>query len=340
MSFQSMAAELTGRFVGLSPFLADSMISRAWVDIQNSRLWSFLMEDCGIFCPTQVTTGTVSITQFSQTVTCDADASAALLAISLPSPQDLTYLQIRFGGQGGAAQVGQVYSIASFDQAVPTALVLTLDRVVQQATNSTAGYQCYKAYIKPVVDDFLKWESIVDMTNGWWVKLNYTSAYFDVRDPQRQAQGLSFYCGAFKGNPASQPKPQHELWPHCTSGQQFYARYRRKGSAFSAPADELPPIVDEQLVLSRAMGWYACQWAAQNVSTYPGLKGTNWLATMLQEKQQYQALLIDAKRLDDEQELQTVWNRGHGLIHGYAPFKGNMGFPIDSAYIASHLLNF
>lgn len=341
MSFQALAAELTGVLPGLSPFLADTYINRAWVDIQRARLWSFLQDDCGIFCPGQVITGTVNITQFSATVTCDSDASAALLAISLPPDQDLTALQIRFGGSGGAGQVGQVYSIAAFDDSDPTALVLTLDRIVQQGSDSTAGYQCYKAYIKPVVDDFLTWISVVDVTNGWKLWLNYTSAQFDRRDPQRQAQGMGYYIGAFKGNPSSQPRPQYEVWPHPTAGQSFYGRYKRSGSAFTAPADELPPVIPDALVMARAMGWYGCGWANEHVGEFPMLKGTNWVSSALMRKKEYQELLLDAKRQDNEQELQDVWVRGHGLIHaGQTYFKGMTQFPIDSAFMQSHLINF
>lgn len=341
MSFQSLAAELTGVLPGLSPFLADTYINRAWIDIQRARLWSFLEDECGIFCPVQTTAGAIAITQFSTLVTCDADASEALLAIALPADQDLTSLQIRFGGSSGAAQVGQVYSIADFDDADPTALVLTLDRIMQQATNATAGYQCYKAYIKPTVDDFLKWTSVVDVTNGWWLRLNYTSEAFDRRDPQRQAQGLGYYLGAFKGNPSSQPRPQYEVWPHPTSGQSFYGRYKRSGSAFTAPADELPPIIPDALVMARALGWYGCPWALDHVGEFPMLKGTNWVASALMRKKEYAELLLDAKRQDDEQQLQTVWARGHGLIHsGQAYFKGMVNFPIDSNFMQSHLVNF
>lgn len=340
MSFQSLAAELTGLLPGLPPFLADTYINRAWIDIQNARLWSFLQEDCGIFCPVQVTAGAIAITQFSDSVTCDATASAALLAISLPSPQTLTSLQIRFGGSGGSAQVGPLYSITAVDSTTPTAVVLTLDRVVQQATNATAGYQCYKAYIKPVVDDFLAWTSVVDMTNGWRLRLNYTSAAFDQRDPQRQAQGLGYFVGSFKGNPASEPRPSYEIWPHPTSGQSFYARYRRAGSEFSSPADVAPPIIPEALIMSRALAWYGYPWAHAHVGQFPALKGTNWVAQTLNEKQNYQALLLDAKRQDDNQELQSVWNRGHGLVHdGKASFKGLVNFPIDANFMQSHLVN-
>lgn len=339
MSFQSLSSELTGVLPGLSPFLADSFVTRAMREIYNARLWSFLQEDCAIVCPTQVTSGSVSITQFSDTVTCDATASAALLAIALPSPLTLTALQIRFGGTGNAAQTGQVYSIASVNSTVPAAVVLTLDRIVVQATNATAGYQCYRCYITPTVDDFLTWQSLTDMTNGWTLRLNYTSTAFDRRDPQRQAQGLAYYVGAFKGNPESQPRPQYELWPHPTSGQVFYGRYRRLGADFVEPADTQPPLIPDELIIHRALAYHAYPWAAAQVSHMPALKGPNYPSLILAEKAAYREVLLQTKRVDDEQELQTVWARGHGLMHGTRGFKGMTNFPIDANFMQSHLVN-
>lgn len=338
MSFQSLSAELTGLLSGLSPFLADSYINRAYRDVLNARLWSFLQEDAGIFCPTQVTTGTVSVTQFSATVTCDADASAALLAIALPAPLDLTALQIRFGGAGANSQVGQVYSISAYDETDPTALVLTLDRVVMSATNATASYQCYRCYITPTVDDFLKWQSVVDMINAWPLKLNFMSQFFDQRDPQRTAQGLAYYVGAYHGSNETEVKPKYELWPHPTSGQQFYARYRRRGAEFVEPTDIQPDLIGDGLIVSRAMAYYALPWAAANVGRFPALKGTNWIERILDEKKNYQTLLLDLKRIDDEQQLSSVFARGHGLRHGTRGFKGMTNFPIDSNFMQSHLV--
>jgi len=339
VSFQSLSAELTGLLPGLSPFLADTYINRAWREVRDARLWSFLMEDCGIFCPTQITTGTVSITQFSDTVSCSTAAANALLAVSLPSPLDLTALQIRFGGQTVAAQTGQVYNIVDFDGSSGD-FTLTLDRVVMEPTNASSGYQVYRCYIKPTVDDFLRWESLVDMTNGWFLRLNYTSTYFDRRDPQRQAQGLAYYCGAYKGNPELAPKPSYELWPVPTSGQTFYGRFRRQGEDLTDPADELPSIVPDSLIIHRALGYHAYPWAAMNVGHFPALRGANFAMLMLDAKKMYQEDLLRAKRQDDEQELQTVWARGHGLIHNLRGFKGITDFPIDANFIQSHLLNF
>jgi len=340
VSFVELSSELVGRLPGLSPFLADTFINRAWSEIRRARTWSFLKEICAIVCPTQVVAGTVAITQFSDQVTADATASAALLAIALPAPLDLTAMQIRFGGQGNTSFVGQVYSIAAVDTTVPAAIVFTLDRVVVQATNPTSGYQCYRAYVKPTVDDFLRWESMVDMTNGWRLRLNYTSTVFDARDPQRQAQGMSYYVGAFLGNPGLQPRPQYELWPHPTAGQTFLGRFYRTGTDFLDPTEELPPMIPSELVIERALGYHAYRWAAENVSRIPQLSKVNYAQLMLESHVNYAKLLLDAKRNDNEQELNDVWYRGHGLVHGVSAFKGMINFPIDSNFLQSHLLNF
>lgn len=342
MAFIDLYTELVGRLPGLSPFLAETFVQRAWESIRDERNWSFLSEVCSIYCPTQVTTGSVAIVQFSRDVTCDAAASAALSAVTLPSGLSLSNLQIRFGGSGNTSYVGQVYSIVQVDTTIPTALVLTLDREVIQQTNAGAGYQVYRAYVIPTVDSFLKWTSMVDMTNGWRLKLNWTSVQFDGRDPQRMAQSLAYYLGAFKGNPGSQPRPQYELWPHPVQGQQFFGRFQARGDRFVTGVEELPPLISEEMIMSRALGYSAYPWAFASQSTFPALKGPSWLALALDEKKHYQELLLTAKRLDNEQELTDVWNRGHGLIHsnGYRGMKGMWDFPIDANFMQSHLINF
>lgn len=342
MAFVDLYSELVGRLPGLSPFLAESFIQRAWEQIRDERTWSFLQEVCSVYCPVQVTTGTVAITQFSATVTCSAAASAALLAITMPPGQGLTNLQMRFGGAGNTSYVGQVYSIVAVDQTNPAAIVVTLDREVFQETNATAGYQVYRAYIVPPVDDFLKWTAMVDMTNGWKLRLNWTSVQFDGRDPQRMAQSLAYYIGAFKGNPGSMPRPQYELWPHPTSGQTLFGRFMRRGERFNDDSESQAPLITDEMIMTRALAYNAYPWAAASVGQFPALKGTNWLAAAIEARRHYQELLVTAKRLDNEQELQDVWNRGHGLIHSgrFRGMKGMWDFPIDANFMQSHLINF
>ena len=341
MSFLALSSELTGLLPGLSSFLADTFINRAWSDIAGEKRWSFLETDGAVICPVQVTAGTVAFTQYQTTVTANAAASAALLALG--STPGLTSLQIRFGGQAGLGTTGQVYSIASVDSSDLAAIVLTLDRMIVEATNATSGYQCYRAYIKPPQDDFLAWKSLVDLTNGLSMteengRLSYSSVYFDLRDPQRGAQGLAYYLGAFKGDSELQPRPQYELWPHPTSGQTFYVRFSRRGLAFTEAADTQPLLIPDSLIMHRALGWYAYPWAAANVGHFPNLRGVGWVTLTLDAKKMYVDGLRDAKRNDDEQQLSTVWARGHGLVHGRGAVRG--AFPIDANFMQSHLVNF
>jgi hypothetical protein len=240
------------------------------------------------------------------------------------------------------------------DASTPTALVITLDRIVVESTSATAGYQCYRAYIVPPLADFLKWESVVDMTNGWALRMDFTSAGFDTRDPQRQAQGMAYYVGAYAGNRVSDPitgatapnpnqdagTPNYELWPHPTSGQTFYTRMRRRGADFVQPTDDLPAQVPASLVISRALGWYAYPFAMANVGHYPQFRGVNWVQAINAAKSAYNEQLLDTRRNDNEQSLQDVWNRGHGLRRGRGGFKGMNQFPIDSNFMQSHLLQF
>lgn len=339
MSFQSLSAEIVGTLPGLSPFLADSFCQRAQRDVYDARLWSFLQDQGGsIVCPTQVTTGTANITYQSDQVTMDADASAALLTLNATSP--LTTLQIRFGGQNNAAFAGQIYNITAVDQTTPTAIVLTLDRELAQATNATSGYQCYRCYATPPVDDFLMFQSVVDMTNGWALKLDFTSSYFDHKDPQRMAQGLGYYVGAYVGSPEDQARPKYEIWPHPTSGQTFFVRFRRYGTTFVSPAATQPNLIPDQLILTRAYGWYAYPWAAANVGRFPALRGAGWVSLTLDAKKMYFEMLQTAKRADDNAQNSSIISRGHGLRTYNGAYKGMTAFPIDSAFISSHLLNF
>lgn len=353
MAFLDLVGELTGTLPGLSPLLAEKYINRAYQKILSSRLWSFLLIDAAVVCPTQITSGAFSIVQFSASVTADATASAALLAQAQATTEPgLTNLQIRFGATSPA--IGQVYNIVDVDVSVPAALVLTLDRMVMEATDTDSGYQCYRAYVTPPVPDFLAWQSWVDMVNAFPLRLNVSSSMFDLRDPQRQAQGLAYFVGSYAGayiaNPvtgAVTPNPNveagtnlYELWPHPVQGQTFYTRFRRRGVPFTSPEDTQPAVIPDELILARALGWHAYPFAQANVANFPSFKNANFPTLIRQAQAQYAGVLQDAKIEDDEAALQTVWSTGHGLRQGVRDFKGISDFPIDSNFMQSHLIRF
>lgn len=338
-----LISELSGTIVGLSPLLARRHINRAWSDIRSERRWSFLRTDGFLACPVMITAGTVAVVQFASTVTLDAAASAAFPAdAATPSP---TQLQIRFGGSSTLA-AGQVYRIMEVDRTSAVALVLTLDRQVVETTNATATYQVYRCYVTPPAD-FKAWDAVVDMTYGFDLLKRgglRTTAEFDRWDPQRTSQGDAAYLGFYRSagpygvNNTADPNvaagsPIYELWPHPTSGRTFYVRIDRAGTDFSGPTDTQPSLIDDGMILARALGWYSYPWAQANVGSFPGLAKANWPSLILGAKADYKTALTDAKKNDDAAAAQSVWNRGHGLRSGG-------GYPFaDAAFIQSHLLH-
>lgn len=351
MPFLDMTTELSGLLPGLSPLLADKFINYAWKDVRQSKNWGFLQADGALSCPTQITAGSATYVQFSQAVVMNAAASAALLAA--PSNPGLTNCQIRFGGQTGTQYTGQLYWIVDVDATVPAALVLTLNRIIMEPTTAQAGYQVYRAYVAPPAD-FLGWQALTDMQNGWTLKLNASSIAFNQRDPQRQAQGLSYYIGTYRGNQINQAndgfspdvnesagQPLYELWPHPTSGQTFWVEYRRLGEDFVSPQDALPAIVPEQLIIQRALAFYAYPFAQANKANFPGFKGVNFLELAATSLKLYGSILNDTMRNDGEQAQQSVFHGGHGLRGGSGGGAGrNFPYPIDANFLQSHLINF
>lgn len=358
MALLNLVGELTGMLPGLPPQLARTYLNRGLTDIYDERLWSFLVTDGLVVCPTQITTGTAAIVQYTNTVTLDAAASAAvtpqLAGGAIPG---IANLSIRFGATSPAA--GQVYNIINADAAVPAAIVLTLNRVVAEADNTAIGYQLYRPYVIPPSTDFLGWESWDDMQNAVAMtkangRLSYTSAYFDARDPQRLAQGLAYFVGSYAGvhvtnavtgqlgpvDTAPAGTTVYELWPHPTSGQQFYVRFHRRGQALVQPGESQPVGISDALILAKTLYAHAYPFAMANVANFPTFKGVSWATLIAAKRAEYKDLLLEAKRTDDETALQTVWARGHGLRTGGADFKGVSSFPIDSNFLQSHLVRF
>ena len=355
MAFLDLVAQLCGELPGLSPLLAQKYVNQALGQIYNERLWSFNVYDGAVNCPAAVIAGTVAITQYSDQVTLDATASAAVLPQTVVgATPGILNMQIRFA-PSSPATASQIYNILAADTTNPAAILLTLNRVVQEATTAAASYQFYRCYVIQPMTDFLKWESFNDFANAIALfdeRMTYTSAMFDARDPQRQAQGIAYYLGHYAGGfqelpPSGAVRPLNtisagqnawELWPHPTQGQNFYVRFRRSGALFNLPTDTQPAAISDTLILARAKKDYAYPFAAANVANFPTFKGVNWALLIADAETQYKENLIDAKRIDDEQALQSVWNRGHGLRVGRGGFKDSGQFPIDANFIQSHLV--
>ncbi len=346
-TYLELTAELVGVLPGLSPFLAERHVNRAWGEICDAKTWGFLRADVAIRCPGLTAVGTVDITQNGLAITFDATASAALLALG--TVPGLDALQIRFGAAG---TTGGIYNMRVVDSTTaPAAIAVTLDRIVVEATNATSTYQVFRAYVT-APDDFRRWESIIEPDNAIRMdrhRLRHTSADFDIWDPQRQSQGLAYFLGHYLGNrildnttqsvtpDASAPRgaPIYEFWPTPTNGQNFFARYQRRGLDFTQHAAQLPEQVSDGLVLSRALGYHAYPFAMANQGHFPAFKGVNWGQLIVGSRATYAELLHTESQNDIDQSHGKVWNRGHGLRGRY----NRSGLILDANYLQAHLVN-
>jgi len=244
----------------------------------------------------------------------------------------------------GTATTSQIYNILAVDATVPAAIILTLDRAVQEATNPLSSILVYRVYITPPSSDFRSWISLVDMVTGYTIsrdKLSYSSAYFDGRDPQRQSLGLAYLLGLYKTvgrTPTVQGAANaaiYELWPGSTQGQTFYVRYRRKGElvVIGNMNDEIPDVVGSDALTTGALAFYGYAHAQANINNFPSFKHANWPTLILHGTKAYQDALRLAKKADDEMALSSVYARGRvgfgRRLDGYAG-------PIDAKYMQSH----
>lgn len=256
MALIDMVSELTESVPGMSRVQARKYVNRAWRVVQDSCMWSFQLGQGGFSTPEVTTAGTISATLGSTTITGDATASAAWMA--LPFYWMPTLQQIR-------AQGFSIYSIVSMDTTNPNAVVLTLDRpfIDPLPFFTGVGYQMFQAYI-PAPPRFKRWLTIADMFNCWALDVWTSRRTIDLTDPAR----------LYTSNPAmALPLGQDQRPGSATLGQQLYELYPNPQTEISyqtyyvaeAPyleknSDTLPYPITEEVVLRKALV-YAYEFA-------------------------------------------------------------------------------
>jgi hypothetical protein len=318
MGFQAYASELQGHIPKIPYSLSEKLINRAWQKIRRERLWSFLIREAPLFFPSSLVAGTASVTYGSPTVTGDATAAAAWTAEVLGIPP-LIQRQFRVGSAGPLYNITAIATVGNPND------TLTLDQNFGEDTNATANYSIYLAYVRAPQADFKRWKSIVDPNNGYGVKWGYRRESLDRRDPTRGSQGQPYLLADYKSL-ASTNAPMFEAWPHPTSQTTLQTMYEVRGEDFASDAEELPPVIPEDLLIDYALAYFGYPWANANVGRYPELKGTNWLALSVEAQRRAKESMVMVKRDDEEAVVQTI-----------SYFRGRYGWgPIDGRFEQSH----
>lgn len=306
--------ELLGHVPSLSPFLAQKFINRAWRDIRQTKQWSFQIAEGFLIVPTVITTGTVTVTQFSTTVTPTASAITALNAAG--SHPLLGERQFRL------APGSRIYNISGYDGAT-----ITLTEEYQESTASAQSYEVFRSYFKPPTSDFIRFISIRDLTTNYHIRLNYTQEELNRLDPQRSTSGDPLYCATYRSD--SSNGPLFELWPTPSSARSYQVLYQKRGTDLSATTDELPAVIPDSLVLDRAL-YYAFRWAEQSKGTHKELQASDWRFLGAEVNRNYMDQLRKTIREDEDHFLTT--------IH-HAESRSGFLTPIDANYRQNHVVD-
>jgi hypothetical protein len=332
MPLDAFAQELIGLYPGLTILPARILINRAWQDIRDEGLWSFLTAEDAVVAPLAVIAGTVTTTLGSSIVTGDANAAAAWTPLALANPP-LASPNIGVGRQFRVGAGQPVYNIVGYNGTNQ----ITLDRLYTESTNVGAGqiYQIYKAYYAVPqfngVTDFLRYLTITNVNFAYSIVgkfLSFNREQLDRMDPQRGSFGDAYVLGSYKVDPNTFA-PVHELWPNPTDGCTYMRLYQRRGQPMTpagvTPVVDYPPTLSPSLLMARAE-YQTSLWAVKNLNRYPDLKGINWFSVRREALVQYKDELVKQRRQDME-IFKNTWILPKGQY---------LGFPVDAAFIQSH----
>jgi hypothetical protein len=293
VAFQNYWSELVGTVPRLDLGAAQAYINRAWRDIREARLWSWLTTEGVLLAPQLISLGTVTTTQFLNTVTLDATANAALNNLANPP---ITQRQFRVGVGG------RVYNITGYNNGSSQ---LTLDGVFMEPSGAGQDYMVYRCYYTPAdlngntITDFQTFEGMLNYTEGYAIvgaNLRMSKAEIDARDPQRGAFDNAYQVAHYKvdGN----GNPIYELWPHPTVQAPYLFLARRRGVPLSSTVD-IPATLSPDLLVTRGL-FYAYDWAIANAGRFAELKGVDFQLLKAENQRTYDKMLNDARRHDDE----------------------------------------
>jgi hypothetical protein len=301
--------EVTGLVPKFPADYAKTLVQRAWRDVRRQNLWSFLLYESNWTSPAILNAGTVTVTQGLSTITFNAAASAAINAVALMPPSPVTQRQFRVG-------IGTIYNIWGLNAANPSAVVLTLDRNYQEPSGAGIPYSIYQCYYPSPVQDFWCWMSVRDMINYNTLITTAKRAEIDQRDPQRTIYYIPTHVLPYETdlNPSSPTyrNLMFELWgqPQYVLTYQLYLL--RKGMAFNADSDTLPPQIGEDCVIALASK-YAYQWAEAN-KVDSRMTGSDYRFLVGQAEADYKRLFREYRM----QDRSSVDNFATKLRRGWA----------------------
>lgn len=286
------------------PVLAQEFINTAYSKCLSHMGWTGVRGESAIILPAPYTTGTISATQGSATIT----GSSTVFASTMVGRQLFTEGQSPY------------YTII----AVASATSLTLDREWEKASVSGSTYEINLVY--PVMpEDFLYFEAVVDTSNNWKMRTDFQQWQIDSMDPQRSDSGTPWVLAAATFSPVvgEENQPRYEIWPRTSGPKTYPFRYMKRINLLSAASD-LPIFPIRGDVLRAGALAELSRWPGTGSAPNPYYGETNYRMN----HEQYMGGLRQLER--EEQSLNQT------DIH-YDEWEGYPLAPLDARYIQEHI---
>jgi hypothetical protein len=258
MALADIIGDIQGSVPNQDAAQARTVLNEAWQDVRRLGGWSWQFLETGFTVPGMLSTGTVTLTFGSPTVTGDANASAAWLTASQYGSL-ITQRQFRAGGVAGA---GTIYDIIAIDVTTPSAVKLTLNRPFSDPLTSLTlpvvgqEYAIYQPYIVAPCADFERWLSVYDIANAGWLMTRGDRREVGRTDPQRQifANPDRLLALGQDTRPGSSTLgwERYELWPGPQNQYLYQAWALRFGPDLVNLSDTLPIGIPESMVKAKA----------------------------------------------------------------------------------------
>lgn len=284
-TYTSIAGKVLLRCPIAGPLLARDWVANAFRQVAERRPWSWLQKQGQFILPALYNTGTVSLTQGSDTVT----GTGTVFTTSM------------VGRQFRLTNVTPIYTITDVDEVAQT---LTLDLVWGADSATDSGYEIYSAYVSPP-SDFNYLITVWDPRYNWQLHQNISQRELNTWDAQRSNRGQAYLVAQrdyYTPTGETIPLPRFEVWPHVTSAYVLPFMYVARATDLQDAGATLPRYIRGDILLELAIA-EAASWpgpSIEKVNPYYNLK----LAQAHQNKAEF--MLAELERQDEEIALMNV----------------------------------
>lgn len=307
-TYAEVWSRLLLRCPSLSSKLAQDFVRNAFRRLAERRRWSWKVKLGQFISPALYSTGTVTVTQNSTTVTGSGTTFTA----------GMVGRQFRTGGSS------PIYTISAFGSATS----ITLDLPWGNPTATLQTYQIYQCFFTPPTD-FHQFISVWDPSFNWQLQLNVSQSDINLWDAQRSNLGNS-YCVSFRdfSSIGATGLPRYELWPSQQADHLYPFLYESVPSDLSETGITLPRYVRGDILLEISL---------EDVASWPGPsndKPNPYFNPIIARKHRDRAeqMTNELEVKDDE-----IWMQD--LTYAYP----SMGWPYaspfgDSAWLQKHAI--